>query len=177
MWPKEPHGFSVSPFTEQGAHSCVSLCCLGELSFLWTSIPLMVSITVVECTTNSHWIVIVCCSVTKSCLTLWDSVDYSMPGLPVPHHLLEFTQVHVHCTSDAIQPSHPLTLSSPSALSLSQLFFNELTFCVLPSSKWLGQRRHLLILRWIPGLGQVFYWVELLCGKVRVQRELSRYFL
>ena len=41
-------------------------------------------------------------------------MDYSMPGLPVPHHLPEFAQVHVHCISDAIQPSHPLTLSSPS---------------------------------------------------------------
>ena len=42
-----------------------------------------------------------------------------MPGLPVPHHLLEFSQVHIHCISDAIQPSHPPTPSSP-VLSLSQ---------------------------------------------------------
>ena len=28
---------------------------------------------------------------------------------PVPHHLPEFAQVHVHCISDAIQPSHLLT--------------------------------------------------------------------
>ena len=44
----------------------------------------------------------------------------SAPGLSVPHHLLKFAQVHVHCIGDAIQPSHPLTLSFPSALSLSQ---------------------------------------------------------
>ena len=43
-----------------------------------------------------------------------------MPGLPVPHHLLKFDQVHVHCIGDANQPPHPLMLSSPSALSLSQ---------------------------------------------------------
>ena len=36
-----------------------------------------------------------------------------------PHHLSKFAQVHVHCTSDAIQPSHPLMPSSPSALNLS----------------------------------------------------------
>ena len=36
-------------------------------------------------------------------------MDCSTPGLPVPHHLLKFAQVHVHCISDAIQPSHPLT--------------------------------------------------------------------
>ena len=47
-------------------------------------------------------------------------MDCSTPGLPVPHHLLKFAQVHVHCISDAIQPSHPLTPSSPSALNLSQ---------------------------------------------------------
>ena len=44
----------------------------------------------------------------------------SMPDLSVPHHLLKFAQVHVHCIGDAIQPSHPLTPSFPSALSLSQ---------------------------------------------------------
>ena len=41
-------------------------------------------------------------------------------GLSVPHHLPKFVQVHVHCIADDIQPSHPLTPSSPSALSLSQ---------------------------------------------------------
>ena len=47
-------------------------------------------------------------------------MDCSTPGLPVPHHLLEFAQVHAHFLSDAIQPSHPLLPSSPSALNLSQ---------------------------------------------------------
>ena len=28
--------------------------------------------------------------------------------LSVPHHLLEFAQVHVHCVGDAIQLPHPL---------------------------------------------------------------------
>ena len=61
-----------------------------------------------------------CSSITQSCLTLCDPVDCSTLGLTVPHHLLGFAQVHVHCISDAIQPSHPLMPSSPSALSLSQ---------------------------------------------------------
>ena len=47
-------------------------------------------------------------------------MDCNTPGLPVPHHLLEFAQVHVHCISDAVQPSYSLTPSSPSALNLSQ---------------------------------------------------------
>ena len=51
---------------------------------------------------------------------LCNPMDSNMPGLPVPHHLPEFAQVHVHCIDDAIQPSHPLTPSSPSALDLFQ---------------------------------------------------------
>ena len=51
-------------------------------------------------------------SVTQSCLTLFDPMNRSTPGLPVHHQLPEFTQTQVHRVSDAIQPSHPL--SSPS---------------------------------------------------------------
>ena len=40
-------------------------------------------------------------------------MDYSMPGFPVHHQLLEFSQTHVHWVSDAIQPSHPLSSSPP----------------------------------------------------------------
>ena len=43
-----------------------------------------------------------------------------MPGFPVLHHLPKFVQVHVHCIGDAIQPSHPLSPSSPSTFNLSQ---------------------------------------------------------
>ena len=52
-------------------------------------------------------------SFTQSCPTLCDPMDCSMPGLPVHHQLLEFTQTHVHRVSDAIQPSHPLSSPSP----------------------------------------------------------------
>ena len=61
-----------------------------------------------------------CCSVTQLFPTLRDLMECSMPGLRVPHHLLEFAQVHVHRIGDTIQPSHPLMPSSPSTLSLSQ---------------------------------------------------------
>ena len=43
-----------------------------------------------------------------------------MPGFPVHHQFLEFTQIHVHLIGDAIQPSHPLLSPSPSSLNLSQ---------------------------------------------------------
>ena len=35
-------------------------------------------------------------SVAQLCLTLFDPMNHSMPGLPVHHQLLEFTQTHVH---------------------------------------------------------------------------------
>ena len=47
-------------------------------------------------------------------------MDYSTPGFPVLHYLLEFAQIHVHWVSDALQPSHPLSFPSPPALNLSQ---------------------------------------------------------
>jgi len=61
-----------------------------------------------------------CCSVAQSCLTLWDPMDCSRPGLPVPQHLLGLAQVHVYCIGDSIQPSHILIPSFPSALNFSQ---------------------------------------------------------
>ena len=35
-------------------------------------------------------------SVTQMCPTLCDPMNRSMPGLPIHHQLLEFTQIHVH---------------------------------------------------------------------------------
>ena len=54
-------------------------------------------------------------SVTQSCPSLCDPVDCSTPVFPVHHQLPELTQTHVHLVSDAIQPSHPLSSSSPPA--------------------------------------------------------------
>ena len=59
-------------------------------------------------------------SVAQSCPTLSDPMNRSMPGLPVPHQLPEFTQTHVHRVGDAIQPSHPLSSPSPPAPNPSQ---------------------------------------------------------
>ena len=52
-------------------------------------------------------------SVAQSCPTVYDPMDCSMPVFPVLHQLPDLAQIHVHCVSDAIQPTHPL--SSPSA--------------------------------------------------------------
>ena len=58
-------------------------------------------------------------SVAQLCLTLCNAMSCSTPGLLVHHQLSESTQTHVHWVGDAIEPSHPLSSSSP-ALNLSQ---------------------------------------------------------
>ena len=59
-------------------------------------------------------------SVTQSCLTLFDPMGYSTPGLPVHHQLPEPTQTHVRHVDEAIQPFHPLLSPSPPVFNLSQ---------------------------------------------------------
>ena len=72
-----------------------------------------------------------CCSVAKPRLTLWDHVDYSTPGLSAPHHLLKFTQVHVHWIGDSLQLSHPL---SPSLLLRCLLLSSPVAGYRLPNA-------------------------------------------
>ena len=66
------------------------------------------------------WYVSQFSSVAQSCPTFCNPMNCSTSGLPVHHQLPEFTQTHVHCVSDAIQPSHPLSSPSPPAPSPSQ---------------------------------------------------------
>ena len=89
---------------------------VGNLILYLTFSP-NVAVTVIYCTKTIYIYIYI---VAKSCPSVCDPMDCSMPGLPVPHHLPEFTQVHVHWIGDAIQPSHPLLSPSPFALSLSQ---------------------------------------------------------
>ena len=77
-------------------------------------------------------------SVAQLCPTLCDPMNRSTPGLPVHHHLPEFTQTHVHRVNDPIQPSHPL--SSPSPLppippSIRDVS-NESTLCMRWPKYW-----------------------------------------
>ena len=68
-------------------------------------------------------------SVAQSCPTLSDPMNRSTQGLPVHHHLLEFTQIHVHQVSDAIQHlilCRPLLLLPPIPPSI-RVFSNEST--------------------------------------------------
>ena len=62
-------------------------------------------------------------SVQFSCSVMSDSLQphelqHARP--PVYHQLPEFTQIHIHRVSDAIQTSHPLSSPSPPAPNPSQ---------------------------------------------------------
>ena len=48
------------------------------------------------------------------------SMNCSTPGFQVLHYLQESAQTPVRWVSDAIQPSHPLSLPSPPAFNISQ---------------------------------------------------------
>ena len=69
---------------------------------------------------------------------LCNPMNRSTPGLPVHHHLLEFTQTHVHRVGDAIQPPDPLPspfLLPPIPPSI-RVFSNESTLCMRWPSYW-----------------------------------------
>ena len=75
------------------------------------------------------------CSVTKSWLTLYNSMDCSMPSFSVLDYLPEFVQIHGHWVCDAIQPSHsPYTLLLlPSVFPSIRVISSESSLCV----RWL----------------------------------------
>ena len=62
-------------------------------------------------------------------------MDCSTPGFPVSHNLWKFVQVHVHWIGDAIQPSHPLSPSSPPALNHFPAP-KELALCIREPKYW-----------------------------------------
>ena len=124
-WPKDwGFSFSISPSNEysglnyfrmdwldllaaQGALQSLSSTTLLKHHFFGLSLPHGSTFIVATVQLPIH-------------VQLCNPMDCSTTGFSVPHHLLKFAQVHDHCISDAIQPSHPLTPSSPFALNISQ---------------------------------------------------------
>ena len=92
-----------------------STCILDALLY-----TLLISFCVLHLLTFTGYTSLMFSSVAQLCPTLWDPMDGSMPGLPVHHQLLEFTQTHVHWVGDPFQPSHPLLSPSPPTFNLSQ---------------------------------------------------------
>ena len=65
-------------------------------------------------------------------------MDCTTPAFPVHHQLLEPTQTHVHCVSDAIQPSHPLSspILLPSIFPSIRVFSSELVLRIRYPKYW-----------------------------------------
>ena len=61
-----------------------------------------------------------CCSVSKLCPILCDTMDCRTPSSSVLHYLTGLAQIHVHRVRDTIQPSHCLLSSSAFDFNLSQ---------------------------------------------------------
>ena len=79
-----------------------------------------------------------CCSVTKSCLTLCDPMDCSVPVSSVLHYLSKFAQIPDQWVGDVIQPSHPLSPPSPPTPNLSsvRVFSSELALRIRWPKCW-----------------------------------------
>ena len=80
----------------QGTHKSLLQHYSSKASILGHSAFFMVQLSHLYMTTGKT----ICVSVTYSHLTLWDPTDCIMPGFPVLHYLLEFSQIHVHWVGD-----------------------------------------------------------------------------
>ena len=116
-------------------------------------------------------------SFTQSCPTLCKPMDCSTPGLPVHHHLPEFTQTHVHLVGDAIQPSHPLSSPAPTAPNPPSIrvFSNESTLHMRRLKYWsfsfsiISSKEH-------PGLISFrMDWLDILAGQGTLKSLLQHH--
>ena len=79
-----------------------------------------------------------CCSVAKSCPTLCDPMDWSMPGFSVLHYHPEFAQTHARWVGNAFQHfilCHPLLLL-PSVFPSIRFFSNKSALCIRQPKYW-----------------------------------------
>ena len=126
-------------------------------------------------TTTTMSIGYCCCSVVKSCPTLCNSMDCSMPAFPVLHHSqslfkLMFTELMI--SSNYLILCHPLLLL-PSIFPSIRVFSNEsvlpirwpkywsFSFCISPSNEYSG----LISFR--------IDWLDLLCSPRDSQESSS----
>ena len=96
------------------------LCINKIISYMLEVYNSIVKVKSFTCTT-----ILSCCSVAKSCPTVYDPMNCSRPGIPLLHSLFEFSQIDAHWVSDTIQPSHLLLM--PSVFTSVRIFSNELT--------------------------------------------------
>ena len=125
----EPVHFSMS------GSNCCFLTCIQVLqeadkvvwySHLFKNFPQFVMIHTVKGFGIVQFSSVQFSSVAQLWPTLCNPMNCSTLGLPIPHQLLEFIQIHVHQVGDAIQPCHPLSSPSPAPNpSQHQSFFQS----------------------------------------------------
>ena len=79
-----------------------------------------------------------CCSVSKSCLTLCDPMNCSMPGIPVLHYTLNLLGLMLF---ESVMPSNHLVLYRPLLLLPSnfpsiRVFSSKLALCIRWPKYW-----------------------------------------
>ena len=109
--------------------------------------------------------------------TLCDPMNRSMPGLPVHHQLLEFTQTHVHQVGHLIL-GHPLLLLPPTPPSI-RVFFNvptlrmrwpkywSFSFSITPSKEHPG----LISFQWTGWISLQSKGLSRVCSNTTVQNH------
>lgn len=142
-------------------------------------------------TKRSNCLIHFCCSVSKLCLTLCNSMDCSMPGSSVLQYFLEFAQVHIYWVCDDIQPFYPLppllllpsifpslrVFPSELAVRIRWLIFWNFSFSTSPSNEYLDK---LFICLWPEGFvmcGLLSAWWGFGCSLRRDWGRLLRVFL
>ena len=108
---------------------------------------------------------------------LCDSMNRSMPGLPVHHQLPESTKTHVRSVGDAIEQSHPLFSPSTPALNLSQYqrLSNESALHMRWPKYW-GFGFSIIPSKEHPGLISFrMYWLDLLAVQGTLKSPLQHH--
>ena len=103
-------------------------------------------------------------------------MNRSTPGLPVHHHLPEFTQTHVHQVCDTIQPPHPrpLLLLPPIPPSI-RVFSNESTLPMRWPKYW-SFSFSIISSKEIRGLISFrMHWLDLLAVQETLKSLLQHY--
>ena len=75
------------------------------------------------------------CSITQSCLILWDPIDYSTPGFAVSRSLLRFMSTQSVMLSNHLILCHPLLLLSSIFPSI-RVFSNESALLIMWPKYW-----------------------------------------
>ena len=99
--------------------------------------------------TDIYTVLIYCCSVTKSCPTVCDPMDYSMPGFPIFRSLLKLMSIESVMPSNQLVLCRPLLLlpstfpsirafSSKSAVCIRWTKYWSFSFSISPSNKYSG---------------------------------------